>query len=667
MSSQVARIAAAVLLLHHYAHSADESNLTEQPLECGLYLAESTIKGAGMGIFAGKEYNVGQDVGRGDVCIPFVDMYWHNDDNFFPNPFYNYFWNGGSMGMHFETDTGDIEAYCPGLDCAINCHQGLLNVGKSFPDYDEGKLHRSLDPGAGTFTPYHNGTTKVIRDIPAGGELFKDYGPDWFDHRYHIFGQMPFADNYDDARELLQSMVELKTFKQHEPVLADLYQLMRGLSKKDLYDSRTLNALPERLEDAIEATKPLKDLGSILQPSYTHSLAYLQEHGKCIDHLVPKQSTISQANRGAFATRNLPKGTIVTASPLHHVPDKKFANMYNFAQVDGTWMRVMDQIVGKQLVLNYCFSHPATTLMLCPYGSQINYINHDRERANVRVQWATNFAVGHNQSVVDHGDFEFLRSTERPVLAFDYVAIKDIAEGEEVFLDYGDDWIKAWEAHVATFRPVTGADKYTSAHQWDREMRDALIRTQYEQTFDPYPAHMEIRCHSGLMNAHGMVDYEWYPNDYGLPCQVTSRIEENNTHLYTVDLIWEAGKNGRDTEYRMERAGVPRKSIHFFNRHHTTDIHLPNAFRHPIGIPDDILPTGWKNVKMGGDDRITSLLDTRVTQEQMSNFAVVDSDLYDGDDDEIDNDDDNDNGDEDDDEDDGVGNDASSIADYDEL
>ena len=47
-----------------------------EQLECGLYLAESTIPGAGMGIFAGREYKVGQDIGRGDICIPFIDMYW---------------------------------------------------------------------------------------------------------------------------------------------------------------------------------------------------------------------------------------------------------------------------------------------------------------------------------------------------------------------------------------------------------------------------------------------------------------------------------------------------------------------------------------------------------------------------------------------------------------
>ena len=80
------------------------------------------------------------------------------------------------MGMTAETDSDDVEAYCPGLDCAVNCNPALLNVAKSTPMHDEAGLHRSKDPGSGARSPYHNGTTLVTREIPAGGELFKDYG-----------------------------------------------------------------------------------------------------------------------------------------------------------------------------------------------------------------------------------------------------------------------------------------------------------------------------------------------------------------------------------------------------------------------------------------------------------------------------------------------------------
>jgi hypothetical protein len=134
-----------------------------------MYTAESTIPGAGLGIYSGLNKRVGETLGRPDLCIPVIDMNWHNggEDSFF-NPFGDYYWAGDVMGMASETDSADIEALCPGLDCAVNCHIGLINTQKATPKYQAGSLHRSVDPGVGSFSPYHNGTSRVLRDIPEG-------------------------------------------------------------------------------------------------------------------------------------------------------------------------------------------------------------------------------------------------------------------------------------------------------------------------------------------------------------------------------------------------------------------------------------------------------------------------------------------------------------------
>lgn len=73
-------------------------------------------------------------------------------------------------------ENADVEALCPGLDCAINCNIPLVNTEMSEALYDGAKVHRSKDPAAGSITPYNNGTTIVSRRIPPGGELFKYYG-----------------------------------------------------------------------------------------------------------------------------------------------------------------------------------------------------------------------------------------------------------------------------------------------------------------------------------------------------------------------------------------------------------------------------------------------------------------------------------------------------------
>jgi hypothetical protein len=43
----------------------------------GLYLAPSTIPGAGLGLFAGNQKHTGDFVGPGDVAIPLISINYH--------------------------------------------------------------------------------------------------------------------------------------------------------------------------------------------------------------------------------------------------------------------------------------------------------------------------------------------------------------------------------------------------------------------------------------------------------------------------------------------------------------------------------------------------------------------------------------------------------------
>ena len=138
---------------------------------CTVYMAKSTIPGAGLGIFSGVDRQPGEIIGNGDVMIPVPDIWLHlralgdefenRDDYFHINPLADFVWLGTELGMQRESsytiigETEYIWGYAPGLDAAINCHQGLNNVEKGAPDFSVVGLHRSKDPGAGAFTPYY--------------------------------------------------------------------------------------------------------------------------------------------------------------------------------------------------------------------------------------------------------------------------------------------------------------------------------------------------------------------------------------------------------------------------------------------------------------------------------------------------------------------------------
>jgi SET domain len=62
-------------------------------------------------------------------------------------------------------------------------------------------------------------------------------------------------------------------------------------------------------------------------------------------------------------------------------------------------------------------------------------------------------------------------------------------------------------------------------------------------------------------------------------------------HPHLDDTSWE--------EHDVPRfvRGYPRSSIHFFAKPYGSDQSRPGAFRHPIGIPDQLFPSAWKNQK----------------------------------------------------------------------
>jgi SET domain len=644
--------------------------------ECTLYLARSSIPGAGLGIFTTVAKKVGDSIDTlGDGCIPLIDLHWHHAQ-YDPHagvhaldPFTDYLWSGQSMGMHEETLRNDVEALCPGLDCAINCHMGLSNVAKAIPKYDDGSASATIqrgqwadggpnaglnarhgNPGAGANSPYVNMSTVATRAIPAGSELFKAYGDGWFLGRGHIFGNIPLTDDYPRATELLAAFPGLQrngsTAALLENALArELFESVI-VAIKTRFDSRTLNALPNTWEEAVVAIEA-NDVANAWQSHHTVSLEYLKREGVCMDHITVKRSRLWQAGQGAFAKRSLSAGTIITKSPLLHILSHDWANMYNFSttstklfehhqrlpphemqrrqqnQKPESWIRLMNEVYQKQLVLNYCYGSRDSSLLLCPYGGGVNYINHNKALQNVRVEWATNFDIVHNDTAVQQGTIPDFEVSTRPQLAFQYIATRDIPAGEELYLDYGDEWETAWLDHVATYRERSSSlDPYISAQLFNSEFGDKPVRTEREQQMDPYPTNLQIRCHRALLVGSPPIPmptartvYRWSDRDYGLPCRVLDRfiepaderLQEEATPpaaalLYTIQVEWLAdeGEIGSPDATRtltwIERTDVPRSAIRYFDVPGTTDLHQPAAFRHHVGIPDEIFPAQWRNL-----------------------------------------------------------------------
>jgi len=436
---------------------------------------------------------------------------------------------------------------------------------------------------------------------------------------------------------------------------------------RDIWDSRTLNALHKdftwegHISRAIDPA--IYDMGILYQPNATRTLAWLNQYGKCIDHIIPNQSTIQGAGHGAFAKRDLPNGTVVTGTPLIHFPDKSWFDMYDFVMCDynGTASPAQTEDgnanvgqyaaesvmvrntnkdpYGKQLLLNYCYGHPDTTLILCPYGSGVNFINHARtggsgestkqkknHEANVKIVWSQHGTTNQDDTwfTKDPSEMKIDYNTK---VAFDYIATKDIQEGDEILLDYGSDFDSAWNEMNKAWNSydLSFLRDYTSSNEYNKIHKNDMLRTEKEQETDPYPENILIRCHHILeqfQNGQSLdylddfLSYNYTENwsDYsgdssGHECRILDRQyhpkQQQKNEEQGKEGVLEIPVDGRDEYYTvvlvndnvLEKtiSNVIRGLIIFRDRPYTTDLHMIGTFRHPIGIPDDILPDAWKN------------------------------------------------------------------------
>jgi hypothetical protein len=170
---------------HNEVHYPLQSAILEEAewgQQCGLYLAPSTIPGAGLGLFSTIHRSVGETIGTSEVIVPLVELSFYSGHKTLLNPFHNYYWRGSERGLHglvAEHRENELHAFIPGMDAAVNCNLALVNLDLPSTEYDDGNLSRGQHPMAGAMTPYHSLPTRVTRAIPAGGELFKFYGDKW--------------------------------------------------------------------------------------------------------------------------------------------------------------------------------------------------------------------------------------------------------------------------------------------------------------------------------------------------------------------------------------------------------------------------------------------------------------------------------------------------------
>lgn len=487
----------------------------------------------------------------------------------------------------------------------------------------------------------------IYPSVPPGMEIFLNFGQDW---SAKALEKNPMATriDYERADQSVDRIVDF--FSNHEDDLtaetkSDMYTFLRNdvvkfVSKNDKH-AKIMRSLMPDTPDALQAFKD--DGGSLRHknPDVFRDLSWLRKNGRCLDKLRAGPSSIPHAGRGAFATKPINKGDIIAPVPLMQIGHRKELDIYELTKQkgeDGEELYVRTDAddakpISAQLLINYSFGHAESNLLLYPFGTGFNFINHQSgEDANAKIVWSKPTDGMHNPDWLDVGPDVLSDDKHKYVgLMFDVVATKQIDENEEVFIDYGDEWQKSWDEHVERVNKAgieagswipTALELNDIYHKYELGTGFAkTFKTSEELEDDPYPKRVTTACATQIKeipendpqrDIDGIKVYDW-ANDklvwQGISlrlCDVLKRVEIKDeddsgamSYNYTVKVHLELDSDGSTDEKIVRK--VPQLALRFVDRPYASDqTHRDppfEPFRHHIAIPDEIMPSAWKNKK----------------------------------------------------------------------
>jgi hypothetical protein len=625
------------------------------------------------GLFAGRPYTENETIPNPELAIPLVDFVqeWNRNsalDHDILEFVESFLWTSEYAGTKWEGNHSAPVAI-PGIGVLANYHTGISNVdflqaslylrdnNNNNRDNNNNKPHAHKStgtrsghaqahahPARGANTPYYNATLRATQPIPAGMELFANFGDVWDGNYTDDFYQDKITRfDYDLADKvidkLLQFFQDLEEGEDLTPELQDhildfvLEKLLGTAAGKHGKTIRSLiPAHPNKLQRVVDAGGAFH----YRYPDMIKSTKWLAKHGLCLDNLTTGPSTIAitnantnanaNAGRGAFATRALKRGETIAPSPMLHIANKELLNMYAIQNVElgnsNNGKPVVrqeynkSQPMGQQLLLNYCFGHPESSLLLFPLGSHVASINHRPAglTPNAYITWSKDKSIP-NQHDYHDVSVQELAKVNRIVVVMKVVALRDIAKGEEIFLDYGQEWQDAWNAHYDKWSH-THTHKHThtqkpwplKAEDMKRAYQNKPLETRETSLNNPYPSTVGTACFvkaKDFPDGFPMVSKEHYSITQWY--EPATWDQYNGDQLFIVDIISRTPAPSHYFNYTLlARVGpdhieqvenVPHAACTFVDKPYSSDVFAPDAFRHSIGIIDSHFPQQWRDLR----------------------------------------------------------------------
>ena len=601
---------------------------------CRLWMgpsSTSTEEEPKLGLFAGVDFDKNESIGDPEVGIPFVDFtdYWKRETQFEDATIEfleGFLWTAEYAGAKWEGNF-TTTVLAPGPGVLANYHSGTHNI-----DWDQkavilrgplaeipaGKEH----PARSAITPYYNMTMRATQRIRAGMELFANFGDVWDGNKTEdVYGDKLTRWNYMDADKVLDKI--LAFMKKHESAMSreKKEQVLDFLLEKVLVaaggkQAKVVRSLIPAHPGKLQAVKDMGGTFNYRNPDLVKTQYWLERHAVCVDTLKAGTSTIPEAGRGAFTKRSFAPNEVIAPVPLLQIASDRVLDMFEIIERGNEFVSNRLRYRGKQIVTNYAFGHPESTALFVPVSPTVTLINHGTpDKVNAQLRWSVNKHWGNAHDMLERPINE-LPDFANLGLVMEAVALRDIKDGEEIFIDYGSLWQAAWDEYIRDYNSVMSGNGWPlKAVDVRAEFRDKPYRTLEELDEDPYPLGVDTAC---FILAGEMTDGEPGRTEDGIEISIwEGPIEEELTgvSMYSCDIWSRAGpfengddgsNNGAFNPYNytvmahnekgtIKVVNVPHFAVLLVDDPYTSDIHMPGAFRHYIGIPDRMFPQAWRD------------------------------------------------------------------------
>ena len=156
----------------------NNDNNNHKIIRCGIYLAPSSIPGAGIGMYVGNRSIAPQEiVTHGDIVIPIVERPWHIEERLSEESFLwnEYIWNSDTFPFTGEEIGDNLMGYMdmasPGVGAAANSYLSMVNIEEQKVRVSRAGVHPE-SPGHGAFTIYHGRSFFAKDEMEPGQEIF---------------------------------------------------------------------------------------------------------------------------------------------------------------------------------------------------------------------------------------------------------------------------------------------------------------------------------------------------------------------------------------------------------------------------------------------------------------------------------------------------------------